>query len=202
MTAWHRRRWRLPWWTLVVLLAACGELTGPLSLTLTESELQAALAKRFPVQRRILEVLELQLSAPSVRLLPQANRLATELAFLGNDKLTGRSLKGVVAMNFGLRLEAADGTVRLTQPRFERVEISNDSGAPGGPGRLAGQVQRLAGPWAEQLLDDMVVYRISTERLELLRAAGYQPGTLAVTPRGVEVTVLPLGAGAASSPPK
>ncbi len=54
---------------------------------------------------------------------------------------------------------------------------------------------------AERLLDDLVLYRVPAERLALLRAIGFRPGTLSVTPAGVEITIeldLPASASAPS----
>jgi hypothetical protein len=52
---------------------------------------------------------------------------------------------------------------------------------------------------AERLLDDLVLYRVSTERLATLRSAGFQPGTLQVRPDGLEITIEPLPAAAAAA---
>ena len=55
---------------------------------------------------------------------------------------------------------------------------------------------------AERLLEDLVLYRIPASRLDMLRAIGYRPGTLSVTPAGVEITIEPLPAEAAASAPR
>ena len=182
-----RRRWcGLAALSMLALLGACA--AGPRTVSVSASELQALIAKRFPIERRVLEVFELQLSAPTVRLLPQDNRLATELNLLATDRLSGRSLQGLLGLSFALRYEGADGTLRLMQPRVERFDV----GDGGKASRLGAQAQHVAGPWAEQLLDDAVVHRLKNEQLAALRAAGYQPGTLTVTAQGVDVVLMPL----------
>jgi hypothetical protein len=172
---------------MLVLLSACA--AGPRTVSVSASELQALVAKRFPVERRLFEVFELRLSAPAVRLLPQDNRLATELDLMATDRLSGRALQGWLGLSFALRYEGADGTLRLMQPRVERFDVG-DGSAKGS--RLGAQAQHLVGPWAEQLLDDWVVYRLKSEQLAALRAAGYRPGTLTVTAQGVDIVLLPL----------
>jgi hypothetical protein len=127
-----------------------------------------------------------------MRLLPQDNRLATELNLVATDKVSGRSLQGLLGLSFALRYEGADGTLRLMQPRVERFGVGDDSDGSGQNSRIGAQVQRLVGPWAERLLDDMVVHRLKSEQLAALRAAGYQPGTLTVTAQGVDIVLLPL----------
>ena len=186
MSSWHRG-FGLAGLSLLVLLSACA--TGPRTVSVSAGELQALIARRFPVERRVLEVFDLQLSAPSVRLLPQDNRLATELNVVAADRLSRRSLQGLLAMSFALRYEGADGTLRLVQPRIERFDVGDGSGQTS---RLGAQAQRLLGPWAEQLLDDWVVHRLKSEQLAALRAAGYEAGTLTVTTQGVDIVLMPL----------
>ena len=50
-----------------VLLAGCAGMGVPRSITLGEAELQAQLARRFPMQRSLLDTFELQLSDPKLR---------------------------------------------------------------------------------------------------------------------------------------
>lgn len=180
-----------------LLLAGCAGLGVPRSITLSESELQAQLAKRFPLQRSLLEMLDLRLSDPVIRLDPASNRLATELTLSGSERRSGRSLQGRLALDYGLRYEPADGSIRLVQPRIESLQLGE---VPGLSPRRVEMAQRLGIALVERLLDDLVLYRISAERLATLRHAGYQPGTLQVRPDGLEITIEPLPpAGAAAT---
>jgi hypothetical protein len=176
---------------LAVVLALAGCAGVPQSITLREAELQAQLAKRFPVQRSLLDTFDLELSDPQLRLDPAANRLATELTLRGGDRRSGRQLQGRLALDYGLRYEPADGSVRLVQPRVERLQIDEASAISP---RRAEMAQRMGVALAERLLDDLVLYRVPPERLETLRRAGYRPGTLRVTPAGLEITIESLAA--------
>jgi hypothetical protein len=180
-----------------LLLAGCAGLGVPRSITLSEAELQAQLAKRFPMQRSLLDVLELRLSDPVLRLDAAANRLATELTLSGSERRSGRSLQGRLALDYGLRWENADGSIRLVQPRVESLQLGE---VPGLSSRRAEMAQRMGIALAERLLDDMVLYQVPAERLDRLRAAGFRPGTLQVTPAGVEITIEPLAAQAVNAP--
>jgi hypothetical protein len=172
-----------------LLLAGCAGLGVPRSITLSESELQAQLAKRFPMQRSLLDLLDLRLSDPLVRLDASANRLATELTLSGSERRSGRSLQGRLALDYGLRYEPADGSIRLVQPRVDSLQLGE---VPGLSPRRAEMLQNMGIALAERLLDDLVLYRISSERLATLRSAGYQPGVLQVRPDGLEITIEPL----------
>jgi hypothetical protein len=179
-----------------LLLAGCVGLGVPRSITLSESELQAQLAKRFPMQRSLLDMLDLRLSDPVLRLDAAANRLATELTLSGSERRSGRSLQGRLALDYGLRWEGTDGSIRLVQPRVESLQLGE---VPGLSPRRAEMAQRMGIALAERLLDDMVLYQVPAERLDRLRAAGYRPGTLQVTPAGVEITIEPLVAAAVNA---
>ena len=172
-----------------LLLTGCAGLGVPRSITLSESELQAQLAKRFPMQRNLLELLDLRLSDPVVRLDAASNRLATELRLSGSERRSGRSLQGRLALDYGLRYEPADGSIRLVQPRVQSLQLGE---VPGLSPRRAEMLQSMGIALAERLLDDLVLYRISAERLDRLRSAGYQPGVLQVQPQGLEITIEPL----------
>jgi hypothetical protein len=180
---------------LCLLLAGCAGMGVPRSLTLSEAELQAQLSKRFPMQRSLLDTFDLQLSDPRLRVDAPTRRLATELTVRGSDRRSGRSLQGRLALDYALRFEPQDGSIRLVQPRIESLEFDPE---PGLSARRNEMAQRMGMALAERILDDLVLYRVPEHRLQALKAAGYRPGTLQVTPAGVEITIEPLAAGAAS----
>jgi hypothetical protein len=141
------------------------------------------------MQRSLLDTFELNLYDPRLRLDPQARRLATDLALQASDQRSGRSLQGRLSLDYALRYEPSDATIRLVQPRIESLAFD---AAPGLSPRQAELVRRMGVAVAERLLDDLVLYRVSAERLDKLKAAGFRPGTLQVTPDGVEITIEPV----------
>ena len=62
---------------------------------------------------------------------------------------------------------------------------------PGLPGAIAGVAGGLGPLVAEQLLQDLSIYRFTPDDLSAARGQGYEPGAVDVTPRGVEITLLP-----------
>jgi hypothetical protein len=180
----HRRAWLAALGALS--LAGCASLFVPRSIALSEAELQALLARRFPMQRSVLDAFELQLDEPRLRLDAQARRLSTELSLRGSERRSGRSVQGQLTLDYALRLEPADGSLRLVQPRVQRIELGS---GPGGSVRLNETTQRIAATLIERALDDLVLYRVPSERLEQWRTLGFRPGTLEITPAGVEITI-------------
>lgn len=165
---------------LLALLPACAGL-GPRPLTLSEAELQRLIERQFPRERRVLEVVDLSLARPQVRLVPERNRIVTELELAAAERLSGRTLRGSLALDHGLRYEPRDATVRLSQVRVNDLRLDVD-GTP-----LSAQAARLASALGERALDDVVVYRVSEERREALRRAGLERADFVVTARGIEL---------------
>ena len=184
---------------LCSLLLAGTAFAMPGSITFSEQELQTQLSRRFPIQRNLLDLFDLRLSDPQMRLDPQARRLSTELRLRGGDRRSGRQLQGRLALDYGLRYEPADGSVRLVQPRVEQLQFDEAAVLSS---RRSEMAQRMGVALAERLLDDLVLYRVPPERLESLRRAGYRPGTLRVTPAGLEIGIEPLAAPAGAAAPR
>ena len=80
-----------------LLLAACAGLL-PRSIVLGEPELQAQLARRFPIERSLFDTFTLKLSDPLLSIDAAAGRLGTELTLQGSDLRNGRSLQGMLAL--------------------------------------------------------------------------------------------------------
>lgn len=167
-------------WLLGVALAGCASL-GPRNLTLSQADLQALIERQFPRERRVLEVVDLSLARPVVRLLPERNRIATELELSAIERLSGRTLGGRLALDHGLRYEPSDATVRLAQVKVSELTL-DVGGAP-----LSAQAARLSGALAERVLDDFVIYRLNDERREALKRAGLERADFVVTGRGIEL---------------
>ncbi len=170
-----------------LLLGACAIV--PRSITLSEAELQDQLARRFPMQRSVLELIDLELSDPLLRLDAASNRLDTELTLRGVERRSGRSLQGRLALDYGLRFEPSDASVRLVQPRVRSLQFAD---MPPASSRRTEALQQMGVALAERLLDELVLYRLPQARVQALQRAGYRPGRLQLTPAGLEITIEPL----------
>lgn len=170
----------------VIALAGCSTmLDGPQRFTLDESELQRLLERQFPLDRRMLDVLDVTMNTPRLRLLPESNRLATELEVSSRDRVFGSRFGGKLAFDAALRYEPSDQSLRLAQVRVNDLQIS-------GIGAQSQTVARLGAVLAERVLEDFSLYRLPPERAATLQRAGVRPASVAVTRRGVEVTLEPL----------
>lgn len=164
-------------------LSACAGLAGPRTVVFEPAEIERLLARQFPVERRVLEVFDVSLGAPGVRLIADRGRLGAVMALRVRDRLLGASWQGRIDFDAGLRWQAADQTVRLAEVRVQ--ELTFDAA---GPRPLA---ERLGAVLVERELEGLAIYRLSAERAALLQQRGLVAQAVTVTPRGVEVTFVP-----------
>lgn len=165
-----------------VALAGCANLMGPPRVAYSEAELNQMLGRRFPLEKRVLEALDLSLANPRLTLRPEAGRLATEFDLLASDRLFGHSWHGQLALDYGLRLERSDSSLRFAEPRVTRLAL--DKGA-------SAQAERIGALAIERLLADTVIHRLKPEQVERLAQAGLELGEVKVTANGVEISTRP-----------
>lgn len=141
------------------------------------------LQRRFPLRKRVGELLELSLANPRLSLRPGAGRLATEFDLLAEERLLGHRWSGQIALEYGLRLERSDHSLRLDRPWVTRLVLDNKSGNP--------QIERMGALAMEQVLNDLVVVKMKPEQVERLAQAGYELGEVTIGSSGVEIGTRP-----------
>jgi len=166
-------------------LSGCAGLFGPPVITLTQADIERLLQRQFPVERRLLEAFEVSVERPQVRLLADRNRLAAVIDVQVRDRLLGGSWAAQLAFDALLRWEPRDQTVRLAQVRVQDLVLG-----PSAPVRSI--TERIGALVVERVLEDLMLYRLAPERAADLQRRGLQPGAVNVTPRGAEITFVPL----------
>lgn len=129
--------------------------------TATRDELQAELARRFPITRRYGELVSVSLHDPQLALDGSANRatLASRLVIL-SPLLRPSSVGGQVALSSGLRWDASGLSVRLQDPRAEQLRIDGVTGSD------ARHLERIS---ASVVQDALQGYPLHTFRPDELR---------------------------------
>lgn len=166
---------------VIAVLAACASV--PRSVELSQSQIEAALARRMPFETRYAELLVIKATAPRVTLQPEANRIRLDFSVEAMDRIVRRSVQGNLAVSFSLRYEPSDASLRAANVRVERFDLS---GVPEQWRPVLGSVGMLAG---EQLVEGAVLHRFTPEQVS--RANGWTPGEIRVTSRGVRVDLVP-----------
>jgi hypothetical protein len=166
---------------VVVLLTACA--TGPRSIEIPQSRLEAALARKFPLETRAGDLFLVKVGSPRLTLLPDSNRLRLDFGVDASDRIVRSAVHGELALSFALRYDASDASVRLADVHAERIELQ------GVPPRWRADVESAAAVVVERMLEGVALHTFSPE--ELARARGWRPGAIRVTPGGLLVELLP-----------
>lgn len=170
----------------VLSLGGCAGLLGPPTVTLSEADIARVMERHFPLDRSLLDIFDVTVNAPRIRLLPERNRLAAVVGVRARNRLLGLGWQGQLDFDAALRWDATDQTVRLSQVRVQDLAFVD----PGAFNRNT--VERLGAALAERVLEGSAIYRLPAERAAQLRAKGYVPGGVNVTPRGLEIGFVPL----------
>jgi hypothetical protein len=182
-------------WLLACTGAPLLASIAPRSVTVSTERLQQALAKRFPIQQRVAEVLALEVLPPRLSLLPDSHRLAVEIDLKLVDRLLGGRYSGSIALDFGLHFEPSDNTLRMTGARVNRVSLA------GVPEPYQALITRNAPRLAERLLDNRVLHQFSDKDLRLVNGLGLEPGEITVTADGLKVMLVRRTTRPLSAPP-
>ena len=145
------------------------------------AQMQQAVAKRFPRRYPVQGLLDLDLQTPRLHLLPEQNRLRAEMAVAAAGPALNRVHQGSFDVDFALRYEPSDRTLRAHQLRIDRLRF---------PSLQPGVVELLntyAPALAEQSLREVVLHRLQPQDLRMADAMGMQPGAITVTSTGLVV---------------
>jgi hypothetical protein len=126
----------------------------------TRAELQAEMARRFPLQQRYAELFTVTLRDPQLGLDQANNRLGvTAQLKIASPLLGPAGVEGVVSVSSALRYDAPVRAVRLVQPRAERIEIQGVSG------RDAERLQQIGAVVAKELMRDHALHAFDPKDL-------------------------------------
>lgn len=171
----------------IALLAAggCATVLGPQRRVVTAEQIERATARHFPRRYPLAGVVDLTLQPPQISLLPEANRVRVRLPLEADGLLLRRAYPGVLDLDFALRYDEADHTVRVTAPQVRELRID------GLPPRAAELLAPLGPRLAQQALEGGVLYTLRPEDVDKLQRLGLRPGPITVRPEGLVVDFVP-----------
>ena len=182
---WTRRR-LLGSLALAGWLPACASTAGGIPrYRISMGQLEGALARRFPLRHSLQGLLRLELPAPRLRTLPHENRLSAEFTLTAGGPALRRELQGLFDLDFALRYEPQDRTIRARQPRVNLFQIA------GLPRDAADSLLAYGPALAEHALHDLVLHQLRPEDLALADTMGLQPGAIHVESAGLVVEFVP-----------
>jgi hypothetical protein len=150
-------------------------------LKISARQLHESLSARFPLRFGVSGLFGLEVSAPSLHLLPARNRLGAGLQV----QATGRQLQpvppGEMDVVFALRYERSDRTIRAYDP--EVLDIA----WPGLPPEILPTLRGVLPAMAREGLGEVVLHTFSTRDLALADTMGVEPRELTVLDDGLLV---------------
>jgi len=149
------------------------------------SQLRQVLAQRFPLRYAVAGMLQLEVRAPQLRFLPEQNRLGSELPLQAAGPALRREHTGTIDLDFALRYESADRTVRAHQIRIHSVRLPSLSRD------AAALIDAYARASAERALLEVVLHTLEPRDLALPDAMGLEPATITVVADGLVVGFAP-----------
>lgn len=166
------------------MLASCANLAGPRKVEVPIHKLQAGLERRFPVDNRMLDMLNVRLSRPRLALHADMDRVALGLDASISPPFMRETWSGSLSFSGRLYVDPGRAAVMMADPRIDHL----DFGA--GSGMAERQIANMANGMIGILARDIPIY---TFRLEELRYAGLQfiPTRIETTRRGLLVTLEP-----------
>jgi hypothetical protein len=134
-----------------LLMAPCA--AEPAGHTISLDQIEQALTQRFPLRLTAGGLLHMTLEQPTLRPLPAVNRMAASMVLTVAGPALARNAAGQFDLDFGLRYERGDQTLRAHDLRVRSLHIAGmprvargREPSPGGsqPGRSG--AAPLAGP--------------------------------------------------------
>jgi hypothetical protein len=144
-------------------------------------QLQDMVDQRFPLRYPVAGLFDVTLAAPRLQLLPDLDRLGSDLPLRIAGPALRRSYSGELALDFGLRYEPADQTIRAHHLRVASLRVD------GLTGEAQALVQQAAADMARQAMLEVVLHRLRPQDLALADTMGLQPGAITVTWDGIAV---------------
>ena len=165
----------------LMLGTACTSVGAQPRFTVSAEQLQQVVGQRFPRRYPVAGLLDLAVQPPALRLLPEQNRLGALMTVEASGAALNRKQTGTFELDFALRYEASDRTLRATQLRFRRFNF---------PGLTASGAELLNtfGPsLAEQSFQEVVLHQLKPADLAMADGLGLQPGNITVTDAGLVI---------------
>jgi hypothetical protein len=175
------RCWAIAALALAVLLDLGAQAQAQARYTVSAEQLQQMVAQRFPSRYPVVDWLNMDVQAPVLRLLPDQNRLSADMPVQVTGPALPRSQNGTLEVDFALRYDASDRTIRAHKLRFKRLRIADL------PLVATDLLNTHMPSIAEQTLQEVVLHQLQPKDLITVDNLGLQPSTITVTDSGLVI---------------
>ena len=168
------------WLAPAAAVPACAAPATP-SYLITTGQLQETLAQRFPMRYQVPGLFDLDVAQPRLQLLPDLNRVASEMSVGLAGPALRRSYSGEFDLDFALRYEPSDQTIRAHSLQVHSLRVA------GLPAQAAAVLDSYRAALARQSFGEVVLHHLRPRDLALADAMGLQPGDITVTRDGLRI---------------
>ena len=163
------------------LLMAARVAQAQPSYTVPLAQLQQWVAQKFPRSVPVQGLLDLTLQPPRLRLLPAVNRMGAAMTVDAAGPALRRSHTGLLEVEFALRYEASDRTLRAHQIKWVQLDFPTLQPA------VNDLIKLYAPVLAEQSLREVTLHQLRPQDTAMFDGLGLQPGPITVTAKGLRV---------------
>ena len=149
--------------------------------TVPLDQLQERVAQRFPLRYPVQGMLDLTVHTPQLTPLPAANRLSAAMAVDAAGQALRRAHSGQLVVEFALRYEPSDRTLRAYQLKLGRLDFPTLQPA------VTELLNAYAPALADQSLREVTLHQLRPQDLAVFDGLGLQPGPITVTAKGLNV---------------
>lgn len=184
MGALHQQFGRLALPLLACLLASCASVIGPRQVELPLTGLQEGLERRFPLNNRVLELFDVQLTRPQLELVPYTDRVALTMDVSFAPAFFGQSWHGSMALSGRLFVDTTRNAIFMREARVDRLAFDGVDEAH------QRQFTKVANVLIEQITPDLPLYRFHPQELRYV-GVQFVPTRITTTAHALVVTVEP-----------
>ncbi|WP_175657756.1 DUF1439 domain-containing protein [Burkholderia vietnamiensis] len=168
-----------------ISLAACASTFPfiPDHYTFSRGDVQKAVARKFPYERTVAQVVDVALANPAVNLLPDQNRVAVQLDAHFTSPFLREPVSGKFTVSGQLAYDAPSRSVVLKAPAVDNLVLDGDAQM------YAQQAGAAAGLLATQVLTNYPIYTFKPEQLQFA-GVNYEPGTITILTNGIRVAIV------------
>ncbi|MES2831452.1 MAG: DUF1439 domain-containing protein [Pseudomonadota bacterium] len=166
-------------------LAGCATVAVPRQVTVTVEQLQQSLARKFPLNQRYLDLVNVKVSNPRLQLQPNTNRVTTTLDAAVSPVLATRQMTGSFTLSGVPAIDTARNAVVLREPRMEKLTLDGVDEA------LTLQLAKIGDALAQKILADVPIHQFDPAQLRLA-GVQYIPTLITTTPQAIMVTFEPM----------
>jgi hypothetical protein len=178
---------------MALTMLGCTSVAAQPRFTVPAEQLQQAVGKRFPLRYPVAGLVDLAVQSPALKLLPEQNRLSATMAIEASGPALHRKQNGTFEVDFALKFDVSDRTLRATALRFKRLSF------PGLRPEASEMLNLYGQALSEQALLEVVLHQLKPQDMVMADALGMQPGSITVTDKGLVIDFVAKGSEARSN---